>query len=482
MKEKNLKTKQMQFWLWAVLPTICALLIIVQMPQQQPANAWLPQTTRRVNAPYNVELVEHAIFWFGQVDAASNYANVRIGYDDDELIVHLHIFDRRLWYDTSPSVDMLTAWDATSLFLSLDGPTGDIPDNHDYRFVAQFAPDWQTRSAYQAAYQGNGADWSVVPASFVTAAGWRGQGLNDTVDDRGWWVRYNIPFTTVGLTSKPEAGTYWGIGLQLHDRDDAAGASLPDHVWPETFVKQSPATWGELHFGLPGYVHPPAGPGTSVVIRQGSNGVTVMDAHVGGHSTCGEGLDFWHEWGETNYAGSTQINVQNQWDVADWPCYSRYYVTFPLDSIPAGDKVIRQAKLTLFQFGNAGQGWNPGPIPSLIQVLSVADEWDEADINWNNAPLAVENFSATWVDPIDHNPPWPGIPIEWDVSQAVGIAYNAGEPLKLALYSADSAYHSGRYFYSSDAGEAGRPMLEVEWADPLEVTTRLYLPLVDRGQ
>ncbi len=37
-----------------------------------------------------------------------------------------------------------------------------------------------------------------------------------------------------------------------------------------------------------------------------------------------------------------------------------------------------------------------------------------------------------------------------------------------ALYRADSAYHSGKYFVFSDTGdwnEAGRPRLEVWWQD-----------------
>jgi hypothetical protein len=87
-------------------------------------------------------------------------------------------------------------------------------------------------------------------------------------------------------------------------------------------------------------------------------------------------------------------------------------------------------------------------------------------LTWNNAPLALENVSAAWVDPLDSFPGWPGVPREWDVSRAVGEAYAAGTSLRLALYEDDWAYHSGKYFVSSDAGdwnEVGRPTLTVTW-------------------
>ena len=54
---------------------------------------------RRVNAPHftdSVPIDQTGIFWFGQVDANQNYADVRIGYNNTELYVGVLIFDRRL--------------------------------------------------------------------------------------------------------------------------------------------------------------------------------------------------------------------------------------------------------------------------------------------------------------------------------------------------------------------------------------------------
>ena len=95
-------------------------------------------TGPRVNVPYfpsNFVLTETAIFWLCRVNANENYADVRIGYNPTELLVHVAVFDRRVWYDSSPSVGDLTAWDALSLVLDLDGNTGGALDHHSYRFV-----------------------------------------------------------------------------------------------------------------------------------------------------------------------------------------------------------------------------------------------------------------------------------------------------------------------------------------------------------
>jgi len=183
-------------------------------------------------------------------------------------------------------------------------------------------------------------------------------------------------------------------------------------------------------------------------------------------------------WGQANYGGELYFNVQNQEDVSDWPCFSKYYVTFPLNAIPAGQVVI-SATLTLHQFGNAGQGWDPGPQPSFIQVLTIGQDWDESTLAWNNAPLARENIAGSWVNPLDTFSGEPGVPRTWDVSQAVAEAYAAGTPVRLALYSADGAYHSGRYFRSSDhddyAPEA-RPTLTVLWGAPLATVHKTVWP------
>lgn len=431
---------------------------------------------RRVHAPHlgsDNGLVETAIFWLGRVTPTENYADVRVGYSDDELYLRMAVFDRRIWYDATPSPNELAAWDAITLFLDLDGNEGNAPDVNAYHFVAQYSSS-ASRDNYQAAYQGDGSHWVAADVEFTTEASYRGSGgPNHDADNRGWVLTFHIPFTSLDISAPPPQGSIWGLAIALHDRDDAAGAPIPDKTWPEALDQDRPATWGQLSFGMPTYSPSLAAQVETVTVRQGLDGASVPDADVGGGSICGQGLDFWTEWGETNYVGEGDLNIQNQADVADWPCFSKYYVTFSLNALPP-EQMVLSATLTLHKFGHAGK---PGEAqPSLIQVFTVAEDWDEATLTWNNAPLAVENVAATWVDPVPFLG-WPGTPFNWDVSGAVAEAYASGAPLRLVLYEADSAQHSGKYFVSSDSTVVdGRPTLQVSLGAPLAVVHKKVQP------
>lgn len=478
-----------KFILWMIILAFFAATVISPASDLLTSAAELNLPIRRVNIPYaSVKPPENhptqpAIFWFGKVDPTNNYVDVRTIYDDENLRVTIHVFDRLLWYEPKPSKEELTDWDAATLYLNLDGQVGDAPGARAHRFVAQLN-DWQTREEkYQAAYQGNGLTWELAPTTFTTVTSWQGSGFNKYQSNRGWRVSYSIPFKSLGLSQPPPKGTTWGMAVVVHDRDDASGTPIPDKVWPEWMSANAPSTWGQAVFGPHEYVPPPNFPVASATIRHGLNGTSVLDGHVGGNSTCGKDYqpNFFGNWGEANYAGSRFFNVQNQWDVADWPCFSKYFVTFPLDSLPAG-KIVHSASLKMYQFGSS---WGDGVQDSWIQVLTVSEDWDEAKLTWNNAPLAQENLSGTWVEPLDYLPSSPGIPHQWDVSLAVAQAYAAGEPLRLALYSADYAYHSGRYFHSSDTGDwnaAGRPALTVILGVPPESEdySFVFLPLLLR--
>ena len=64
---------------------------------------------------------------FGRVRSSDNYADVRMGYSNTQLYVHLNIIDKQLWYDKSPAMNDLTDWNSVSLYLDLDGPLGSAP-------------------------------------------------------------------------------------------------------------------------------------------------------------------------------------------------------------------------------------------------------------------------------------------------------------------------------------------------------------------
>jgi hypothetical protein len=83
--------------------------------------------------------------------------------------------------------------------------------------------------------------------------------------------------------------------------------------------------------------------------------------------------------------------------------------------------------------------------------------------------MGLENVSQSWVQPLIAFPGWPGAPYQWDLSRAVSEIYPSNQPLRLVLYSADGAYHSGKYFLTSDEADwnqIARPTLEVVLGDP----------------
>ena len=462
-----------------VVMTTMSYLLAGLAPRSGTASAAISPVVRRVNIPYlgngpPVEFFEPAIFWFGQVTPTINNADVRLWYYDEYMKITVHIIDRRLWFDESPSLATLEEWDAVTLLMNLDGITGDSPTSNSYRLVAQL---WGG-SDRQAVYQGNGTAWLEAPVSFTAEPTWRGDYPNNDNNDKGWQLTYIIPFSSLGLSERPANDTEWGFAVVLHDRDEADGDPvIADQAWPELADADVPATWGVLNFGIPGYNQPVAVPQGTTIIRQGLNGAEVIDGHVGGHGNCGDGLDHWSEWGEANYVGYTQINIQNQWDISDYPCFSKYFVSFPLDKVPPG-KTILAASLSMTMFSNAGGGEWGLPPDSYIQVLAVAEAWDEQTLNWNNAPRAVENISGTWVKPVQSSEQRH---YSWDVSRAAAGAYQEGQPLRLALYSADGEQHSGKYFWSS---EARGPSLQVIWGEPCNTVGVechfTYLPAISR--
>jgi hypothetical protein len=423
-------------------------------------------------------IIEMAIFWLGEVTINENYADVRIGYNDENLFVYTAIFDRLLWYDTSPAVSQFLDWDSVSLFILPDNQE-QLVTNNTYRFVAQLAAQDKNRQQYQAAFRWGGSSWlEQQNLDFQSVSGWRGEGgLNTPNDNRGWTLKFVIPFSSLGFQTKPSEDTIWKMGIVVHDRDYFDPRNIPDQQWPQNFIETNPSQWGNLSFGaLPSMQMSDIGTAedTSLLLREGINGVIVPDTSVGGNSTCAEGINFWTEWGAKTYSNPPEnmtLVIQNQRDIADWPCYSKYFVQFPIDSIP-DDAKINHATLTLHQFGNSGTEGDAvfQPYRSIIQVFLTDSNWEENSITWNNAPQILENVASKQVDPLVEFPNWPGVRHDWDLTYAVQQAKLAGQDtISLALYSADGAYHSGKYFSTSEVPDwniAARPALSILYSAP----------------
>lgn len=443
-----------------------------------PTNAVAAALTkpRTIHAPYfavgdvtQQKFNEMGIFWYGKVTTSQNYTDVRVGYNDTGLYIHASVIDRLFRYDPKHDPAKLTSFDSISVYVKTGG-TAAAPNAKTYRFDS--AMNWfEDHALYQAAYRGNGSTWvKIDPRSFQSFSGYRGSNFNNGKDNRGWAMGFTIPFASLGLSGKPAAGTTFGLAVITHDRDTAAGG-VANTKWPETASGAKPSSWGRLVFGTLAYQPPPNSGSQTVTIRHKLNGTAVKDAGVGGDlgHLC-DASALWTKWGGYNYSGKNSVNIQNQSDLADWPCFTKLYVSFPTGKVPRG-KVIRSARLVLHEWG--GSDWSLAQ-PSLIQVSTVRADWSEATITWNNAPLPLENVAAAWVNPVPHaiQPnEWPGWKYEWDVSAAAAEAYKAGIPLRLALYEADSAYHSGKYFLTSQAADfaaEGRPTLMIEWGDPIQ--------------
>lgn len=444
-------------------------LVVVQPSAGAPVDAG---GALRVNAPYfdgEVIYPETAVFWFGKVNRDDNFTDVRIGYSDEHLFINLAVFDRTLWYDPDASAGQFDKWDSASVYLQAGD--GAAQDEAVYRFDAMLNW-WEKRDGFQAAFEAISTGWQAAGIPFATSSGWRGNAPNDNSrDDRGWVAAFRIPFKSLGLNGPPSQGSVWRLGVRVYDRDELGDPRVLESAWPPGLDDSRQDTWGELRFGMPAFTRPQSSIAGETRIRHKLNGAYVPGGEVGGRTNCGDGLSFWSEWGDASYVGdenNATLNVQNQSDVADWPCFSKYYLTFPLEAVPAG-KVILSARLTLHQMGNSGGGEWGVPESSYIQLFTIAEDWKEGELTWNNAPLARENVSGAWVDPISTFPGWPGVPWVWDVSRAVAEAYQNGQPLRLAIYSADGAYHSGKYFVSSYTGDwnaRGRPALDVAWGEP----------------
>ena len=437
---------------------------------------------RRVHAPYfadEVPWAEAGIFWFGEVDLPGiipgrNSVDVRVAYTADELIIYPNIQDYYLWYPlpATSSTD-LTQYDAVAVYLDTAHDGADNPQPDDYLFLAGLCLyNCGDGTAYMREARGDGSGWDFAwHADWTkgTWAQWVGNpphNNNENTFDYGWWAFLHLPWSALGLSGPPAEGTVWGLGVVLYDRDDQppAGYAAPE-FWPETFQADHPATWGELAFGLANYTPPSAVVQGTTVIRRGLGESIVEDSWVGGGGNCTGG----HEGDpdQDNYGGDGSLFVENQSWIADFPCFSKSFLRFYLDPIPPG-KVIISATLTIHHWSNAR--WEEAK-PSLIWLFTTDGDWGEYTLTWNNAPLARENLTATWVDVItpENNPGLPGVPYDWDATQAVAEAYAAGEPLNIALYTADVNQHSSKYLISSDSAPAyaeGRPTLTVVWGTP----------------
>lgn len=428
------------------------------------------------DSPDDAQWTQAGVLWFGkngQGSMSPNYADVRILYNQSGLHVRVTPVDYYLWYPEDPALDIdLTQWDSIAVQLDTTLGRSGQPQPTDYQFLLA-ATMWVNPgkpTQYHRELRGSGSGWNagwVAPWTGSYGMVWSsdpGPNNNASGMDYGGDVLFHIPWSSLGVAGPPAAGTQWGLSVSMYDRDGSdVGAVLPAEHWPEVADPSAPSTWGRLRFGLPTWVEPQiAEAGRTVVRAKSASDPAVEDAWIGGGGTCGGG----HEGGtETNHGSDTSLFVANQALSADFPCFSRSYLKFALNSVPAGKQII-SAKLTVHHWGGADPA---NASPSYIQVFRVSEDWNEMTVHWNNAPMATENgLPGTWVSVRDGSSPGRTAPYVWDVSAFVEEAYTSGKPLNIALYSADTGFNSSKYLSSSDVLDiyaSDRPSLEIVWGE-----------------
>ncbi len=488
------------------------LLTLLQPVQPGPAAT---QPLRWVHAPYFASRIDWgtaAIFWFGRVDVANrvasipgrNYADVRVAYTPSELQVFMSVIDYYLWHEYNPDVNSSPTsydYDGAALYLDITGDRTGAPGTDDYVFLAKWGAGGEEYSRpYQRQARGNGSAWNTAwngSWRHLPGAQWScnpGPNSNDCGLDFGWAVTFRIPWQTLGLSGPPHGRTM-GMGLQLFDRDapDSSGVA-PVQTWPETLNTTRPDTWGGLVLGPATMNIPLSRAEGTTTIRRGLPGSTVIDASVGADGNCNGG----HEGNPDSpiKPGSnppftrgedTSLWVASQSGIADFPCFARAYLRFNLDQIPRG-KTIINARLIVTHWSQSGDINAPNPDdrppPTLIQLFTVDPDWTETGVTWNNGPLARRNYGGVTVTPRNPREPlFPGVSYTWDATIVVAEAYAAGTPLNIALYTAAEPMHTSKYLHASEAGDfvaEARPTLIVTWGTPVEVRSRVFLPLMSR--
>lgn len=438
---------------------------------------------RTVNIPFvsndiptDLDWTQAGVMWFGtngQGPNSVNYADARVVYNAAGLHIRVTPVDYYLWYPDNPPDNIdLTRWDSMSVQLDTRLSRNGRPQPTDFQFLTA-ATMWVNPTKpdqYRRDSRGTGSGWDTAWSAVWTGSYgmvWSsnpGPNENGGTLDYGGDVLFHIPWSSLGVSGPPVSGTDWGLSLTMNDRDGAANdAVVAAQNWPEGADSATPSTWGRLHFGSTPWQRPAVPQTGRTFIRAASpTDTTVQDSWIGGGGTCGGG----HEGGsETNHGSDTGLFVANQALSADFPCFSRSYLKFALNGVPR-NKVVLAATLTLHHWGNA----NPSNAsPSYIQVFRIAEDWNEMTINWNNAPMAMENaLPGTWMNPRTPASQTGSDPYSWDVSRFVAAAYAEGKPLNIAVYSGDTNHDSSKYLVSSntyDVYSDRRPSLEILWGD-----------------
>ena len=258
-------------------------------------------------------------------------------------------------------------------------------------------------------------------------------------DCRGWTAETMIPWANLGGRPAP--------GQQVPFAAEYAGAALA----------------GNLHWGE-ALAAPSSEPATGVVVVP-----LLEDTVVGGDSVCGDpDWPTYHPtWGSTpRWGSSPHVLVENQWDVADWPCYNKLLLRADLSAIPYGARVV-SATVEIARFGQMGYacgycvdpatGSNNGTMDTVVQIYDYPATWSESTATWDTTRYPGPPLHRILTVPLPDdgqegrsyasNP----LPEFWDVTGPVQAALARGDSTASILAAtAAGQYHSGKYYYSTE--------------------------------
>lgn len=267
---------------------------------------------------------------------------------------------------------------------------------------------------------------------------------------RGWSGDLTLPWSTFG--GMPIAGTQWPLSATFQDIDGGT------------------VQWvGTLSWSLPNYTGGTT-TGATLITRP-----LTGDATLGGNTDCGNAdyPDYFPTWGNRNYGTSPYAISQNQWDVADWPCYAKQVMSWQTPTIPPNNAVVK-ATLGLWHFGENGYASCYEPNASgdtVYELFEIIDPVNETGVTWDNLPVPRENLSRTLVPPARAEcnngiqPPFERI---FDVTELVKRAVAENRTVvSTVMYTSAGQYHSGKQFYSREG--AAPPVVKI-WYAPTTTT------------
>ncbi len=495
---------------------------VLNLPRLAPK----PSAERQWIGDHGLALGRAGVAWFGRFDKNANYAELRAAYDDEGIVVHVHVADLFVWWALTDGPQwggQLIAdpekWDA--LELAFEPEPGVAPSARALRvLVANYQygdpvakPETGEPHVATRTWSSDGSGWSLLDDPISAGRGWYhtvnsswnadpGPSNNTTEFDNGTMYYVYVPWASLGYDSEPPSGTAFKLSARLHDIDDPVDADvsggdapstkgslevgpLSDMLWPESAEPDDSATWATVVLNQKPYTPVAVQSETTIDIAP-DDVATYRDVTVGGHAFIkdrwleGGGADADYRWDncmDTKFGTRPDLFVHPEGAPTHLCFFSRALLYWDFGTLLPASSVVTKAELRMFHFGGDSDE-DPGDPnfevqTSHVQVHRLEGAWLdlplEQAVTWNTMPLAAENVGYGVITP-DLPAGENGKYVSFDVTPLVARAVLRGEPLNLALYGADMTANTGKYLVSQEGGweAANHALLTVTYGEAAE--------------